>query len=496
MVLLMTLDAIIAALKSSGPTPSSALTAAVAQAEALAPLVFGAAEKFCRGVHLLPGDSNVLFYGLHVLAAARHPGLLDQVLALARQPSEDLNQLFPEYITPGLSRILLNVWDRSLDDLLRLIEHADMGPEAKWVLCDVLGRLTCEGRFDRSQVTDFLARIERDGLIDDDDMTWWGWESTVVRLGLVDLEPALQRVWDKPIFDQHNAVDRDDALQDLAAAAAEPGNPRLFDEEAVRPIDDVLEAVAWVDRRVAALADIRREREEEHGLDTDVARAERLTEDELDWLGGLLVSRQVPPTTMSLEMLDGFLTSLVLGPELVPMSQYLPIVWGTDDGEGPVWDGMEQVEYFHRLLAKHWNAIAARRSADAPHVPVIERFGSAEVGEEWASGFLAGIDMRPVAWEPIFEERRAEDIVLPILALCGEAPDDVAGQMTPAARAAIAERLPVTLQLIAAYWRAPERKFPRQQPVRSVKVGRNEPCPCGSGLKFKRCCGRAPSNLH
>ncbi len=25
--------------------------------------------------------------------------------------------------------------------------------------------------------------------------------------------------------------------------------------------------------------------------------------------------------------------------------------------------------------------------------------------------------------------------------------------------------------------------------VRLPKVGRNEPCPCGSGQKFKRCCG-------
>lgn len=32
----------------------------------------------------------------------------------------------------------------------------------------------------------------------------------------------------------------------------------------------------------------------------------------------------------------------------------------------------------------------------------------------------------------------------------------------------------------------------RWSPGRSgPKVGRNEPCPCGSGLKFKRCCGRA-----
>ncbi|MBF0552279.1 MAG: SEC-C domain-containing protein, partial [Deltaproteobacteria bacterium] len=30
------------------------------------------------------------------------------------------------------------------------------------------------------------------------------------------------------------------------------------------------------------------------------------------------------------------------------------------------------------------------------------------------------------------------------------------------------------------------------QPVRRKdrKVGRNEPCPCGSGRKFKKCCGR------
>lgn len=28
-----------------------------------------------------------------------------------------------------------------------------------------------------------------------------------------------------------------------------------------------------------------------------------------------------------------------------------------------------------------------------------------------------------------------------------------------------------------------------RQPVRSAKVGRNERCPCGSGVKYKRCCG-------
>ncbi len=27
------------------------------------------------------------------------------------------------------------------------------------------------------------------------------------------------------------------------------------------------------------------------------------------------------------------------------------------------------------------------------------------------------------------------------------------------------------------------------QPAISMKIGRNEPCPCGSGKKYKKCCG-------
>lgn len=29
----------------------------------------------------------------------------------------------------------------------------------------------------------------------------------------------------------------------------------------------------------------------------------------------------------------------------------------------------------------------------------------------------------------------------------------------------------------------------KAQPLSKAKVGRNEPCPCGSGKKFKKCCG-------
>ena len=30
----------------------------------------------------------------------------------------------------------------------------------------------------------------------------------------------------------------------------------------------------------------------------------------------------------------------------------------------------------------------------------------------------------------------------------------------------------------------------KKAPVTVNKVGRNDPCPCGSGLKYKKCCGK------
>jgi hypothetical protein len=74
---------------------------------------------------------------------------------------------------------------------------------------------------------------------------------------------------------------------------------------------------------------------------------------------------------MSFEMLDGFFTALVIGPERVPRSEYLPVIWGTDDGGGPIWDSAEcaEAKLFkllpneERPVAGHtWRACVARSS--------------------------------------------------------------------------------------------------------------------------------------
>lgn len=39
-------------------------------------------------------------------------------------------------------------------------------------------------------------------------------------------------------------------------------------------------------------------------------------------------------------------------------------------------------------------------------------------------------------------------------------------------------------------WYFTNGEMVKPKPAVSSKVGRNEPCPCGSGLKYKKCCGK------
>lgn len=42
----------------------------------------------------------------------------------------------------------------------------------------------------------------------------------------------------------------------------------------------------------------------------------------------------------------------------------------------------------------------------------------------------------------------------------------------------------------AGRWYFADGKMVRPKPVTVTKIGRNDPCTCGSGIKFKKCCGK------
>ncbi|MBV9221985.1 MAG: DUF1186 domain-containing protein, partial [Methylobacteriaceae bacterium] len=66
----MTPEEIRAQLENADGIPA-ALPEAVAQAGALAPDVIAVVDAAARGVYLMPKQENLLFFGLHALAAAR-----------------------------------------------------------------------------------------------------------------------------------------------------------------------------------------------------------------------------------------------------------------------------------------------------------------------------------------------------------------------------------------------------------------------------------------
>src|SRR6476619_3287525 len=61
---------------------------------------------------------------------------------------------------------------------------------------------------------------------------------------------------------------------------------------------------------------------------------------DLDALDDYLMSDHAPDDSMGLSDLDGFLTGIVVGPELIPASEWLPVIWG---GEEPLFHSEDEM---------------------------------------------------------------------------------------------------------------------------------------------------------
>jgi uncharacterized protein len=54
---------------------------------------------------------------------------------------------------------------------------------------------------------------------------------------------------------------------------------------------------------------------------------------DLDALDDYLLCDHAPGDSMGLSDLDGFLTGIVVGPELILPSEWLPVIWGGEEPE-------------------------------------------------------------------------------------------------------------------------------------------------------------------
>ena len=114
------------------------------------------------------------------------------------------------------------------------------------------------------------------------------------------------------------------------------------------------------------------------------------------------------------------------------------------------------------------------------------------VAGDWAEGFIQAMSMRADAWSPL-TENEAGIVLIPILYLGSDEdqiPPEFLSKLTDEMIAEMHTHLADAAIAIDEFWRS--RRKPRMaDPIhhRGAKVGRNDPCPCGSGRKFKKCCG-------
>jgi uncharacterized protein len=228
-----------------------------------------------------------------------------------------------------------------------------------------------------------------------------------------------------------------------------------------------------------------------------------LTDAELDRLGDFLKSCK-GDNAMNLEELDGFFSALIAGPEPVMPGEYNREVFGGEMSEAVEFASIEEANEMLGLLMRHWNTIASTLYKDEIHVPLIFEDDNRELhGNDWARGFMRGMHMRHEGWSELVNDEEHGGCLIPMMMLYHEHDEDPEmrpGPITPEKREQVIALMAAGLLEAHKYFReqrefysgaSSERREPNQ---RASKVGRNEPCPCGSGKKYKKCCGSATVN--
>src|SRR6478735_4053410 len=127
---------------------------------------------------------------------------------------------------------------------------------------------------------------------------------------------------------------------------------------------------------------------------------------DLDGLDGYLMSDHAPDDSMGLSDLDGFLTGVVVGPELILPNEWLPVIWG---GEEPVFHTEDEMRTVLGAIVGRYNEIVACLNTDPDDLePIFLEGPEGEViASDWAGGFLDAVALRPMAWKPLMEHGRA-----------------------------------------------------------------------------------------
>ena len=248
-----------------------------------------------------------------------------------------------------------------------------------------------------------------------------------------------------------------------------------------------------------------------------------LSDTELDRLDVLLDRCTDPETGLgNLEMLDGYLSACAVGPIEVLLADMLPAIWG--EGEVARRDERQSREA-EALIARLATEIEHRvrhdpeeggdREALMPLLGLPPEAENAAEGDAsstptddaldgipedfpfaaaWAAGFLRGAAQHEADWAAWMSEHASieNDLgVITRLAIVDPAQLEDA-EMEAAEMLTLDERFDLTYDLPDMLHEMYLQRLHDRRPAparRADLPGRNDPCHCGSGRKFKKCCG-------
>ncbi|GJM09254.1 MAG: hypothetical protein DHS20C11_15300 [Lysobacteraceae bacterium] len=213
------------------------------------------------------------------------------------------------------------------------------------------------------------------------------------------------------------------------------------------------------------------------------AAGKRLSKDDIHKL--IELTERYAKSGVNVAWVDGLFAALVAAPTLIPPSAYLQEI----RNDTPFVDEHDAIT-FMSLIQAHWNDVVSR-FAQAYFRPLLVDHDSG--GETWARGYLHGVKMTPFDWEALFKTEDGQQWLLPILTLAHL--NDPDPELRPFdepdldrdERTGLHDGMAMAATMIFSHF-GPLRVPGGTGPHRVKKTGRNEPCPCGSGKKYKRCC--------
>jgi uncharacterized protein len=215
-----------------------------------------------------------------------------------------------------------------------------------------------------------------------------------------------------------------------------------------------------------------------------------LNDAELDELADLLAATPEPLQPLDVPMLDGYLAGVLVQPRLVPVEEWLPPLFDFERRALPEGTDAAWLARTRALVERRHQALNADISehgffdpviVDAEQLPPVSEYDevqspSARALQPWLAGFDWALECFPEL------EQQGDEAVADALARIDDpnVPEDI--------DAAIRRLVEATVDL----WDATAAQRYAVATVRreSPKVGRNDPCPCGSGKKYKTCHGR------